>query len=323
MKVLNRIKSENVCSIDIETVRVVEKYEDANDSTKSAWEYKNKKEGVVPTVDELSVMWEQSASLYAEFSQICAVSITFLNKEKLYCREIFGQNEKVILEELSKVLENIEGKNGYRILGHASKFFDYPFICKRYVINDMDIPNMLDSTDLKPWEQVNLDTNDLWKMGGTGFGSSLPALCNVLGIPTSKVDISGDEVGKAYYNQEFQKIGRYCSYDSIATFNILRKLKKEQIFQYDDVTYVGETKKDKKAEQTPLQKLVSQNYFSDSIKEELKLQFKGKKLLKKDKAFIQTMLENTYIVDEFMKEDKVDVQNAKKAEIEEFLKTLK
>jgi hypothetical protein len=41
----------------------------------------------------------------------------------------------------------------------------------------------------------NMDTNELWKSFGTGPGSSLQALCNVLGIPVSKVDLVGDEVG--------------------------------------------------------------------------------------------------------------------------------
>lgn len=36
-------------------------------------------------------------------------------------------------------------------------------------------------------------------MGGTGSGSSLQALCTVLGIPVSKVDLVGDEVGAVYF----------------------------------------------------------------------------------------------------------------------------
>ena len=95
----------------------------------------------------------------------------------------------------------------------------------------MEIPSILDTSDLKPWEQINLCTNDLWKMGGTGTGGSLLAVCNALQIPISKIDLVGDEVGQSYFNSEYEKIGRYCSHDAVATFNIFRKFKKEHIFE--------------------------------------------------------------------------------------------
>lgn len=41
---------------------------------------------------------------------------------------------------------------------------------------------------------------------GTGAGSSFEALCNVLQIPVSKVDLVGDEVGKSFYNKEYAKL---------------------------------------------------------------------------------------------------------------------
>lgn len=295
MKVLKTIKSENVISIDIETVRVVEDFYDLDEETQSAWEYKNKQDGVVPSQEVLSELWNRNASLYAEFSRVCAVSIAFLHEDVLYCREFFGEDEVEILKSLYVSLENIYTRSQqegivYRLCGHAAKYFDYPFLAKRYIINSMEIPNILDVTNLKPWEQSNLCTNELWKLGGTGAGSSLQALCNALNVPTSKVDLVGDEVGQAYYKKEFEKIGRYCSYDAVATYNVFRRFKGEHIFQFDEVVY--KQANEKKKEATWLEKLYLSKVITDESREEIQRIFKKKRLLKKDKEVVLDIIKS-------------------------------
>lgn len=253
MKVLKSIPSNLIASIDVESVRIAEKFEDLSDGYKSAWEYKNKQNGVIPTPEELADLWERTSSLYAEFSKVCAISLTYLNKSgKLVCKEFYGNNEQGILESLAVTLTNMLKHGKYRLVGHASKYFDYPFLGKRYIINGLVIPDALDVTDKKPWEQVNLCTNELWKLGGTGPGSSLQALCNALEIPISKVDLVGDEVGTAFYKEEYARIGRYCSLDTIACFNVVRKFKREPIFQFDEVQYIVAYSDDMTPEEAPV-----------------------------------------------------------------------
>lgn len=290
MKVLQNIKTDLVVAIDIETVRLVEKFEDLDEGTQSAWEYKNKQDGEIPDYDKLAQMWEKNSSLYAEFSKVCAVSISFLHEGRLYCKEFFGRDEKQILEQLAVTLNNMQAKNSsYRLVGHASKYFDYPYLCKRYIINGLDIPNVLDTTALKPWEGMNLCTNELWKVGGTGAGSSLQALCNALQVPISKVDLVGDEVGKAYFNGELERIGRYCSYDTIATFNVIRKFKKEEIFSFENTTYVTfyteaeNTEKEVEQKQPLLKQIWAQKRITEENKKELLEILNKQKLTKKDK----------------------------------------
>lgn len=289
MKSVQGIKSELTVAIDIETVRVGDKFEDLSEGFQSAWEYKNKQDGVIPDIEELSAMWEKNSSLYAEFSKVCAVSLTFLHQDKLYCKEFYGTNEKELLKSLGVTLENMLNSNSsYRLVGHASTFFDYPFLSKRFLINGLPIPNILDSSNAKPWDCKNLCTNTLWKVGGTGAGSSLQALCNVLDIPSSKVDIVGDEVGQSYFRGELERIGRYCSLDSIATFNVFRKFKYEPIFNYEDVEYLkgyvdGQKTEDKGVNQPILKKLFNTKQLTNENKEELKNIFSKNKLTKKDK----------------------------------------
>jgi hypothetical protein len=297
MKVLQNIKTDLIVAIDIETVRLADKFEELDEGTQSAWEYKNKFEGEIPDYDKLCELWEKNSALYAEFSKICAVSISFLHEGLLYCREFFGKDEKAILEQLAISLNNMQVKNtAYRLVGHASKYFDYPSLCKRYIINELDIPNVLDTTALKPWEGMNLCTNELWKVGGTGAGSSLQALCNALQIPTSKTDLVGDEVGRAYFKGELARIGRYCSQDSVATFNIIRKFKKEDIFYFDFVNFVSvdvdnkNTEKEVVEELPLLQRIFTTKDLSKDDKEELLQLLKKKKITKKDKEKVLDLI---------------------------------
>lgn len=256
MKLLEEFKSRYVVAIDIETVRIEDKYDDLPEHWQSAWEYKNKQDGEIPDFEELSDLWVRKASLYAEFLKICAVSIVFMNDdESLFCKEFYGDNESEILEGLSEYLERMLAANKtYRLVGHASKFYDYPILSKRYLINGIAIPTILDTAHLKPWENTNLCTNEIWRCGGTGAGSSLQALCTALELPVSKVDLVGDEVGAAYYRGEYKRIGTYCSYDTIATFNVIRKLKGEKVFQFDEVEYLDQDQE--KIEDTPILKAI-------------------------------------------------------------------
>ena len=332
MKLLRDIPTKHFVAIDIETVRIAEKYEDLSDEWKSAWEYKNKQAGEVPFFEELADSWEKTSSLYAEFSKVCAVSVVFLskNEDRLICKEFFGEDEGVLLTQLREFLNQISGSaKDFRLVGHAAKYFDYPFLCKRYIINSIAIPTLLDTAHQKPWENRNLCTNqDIWKMGGTGAGSSLQALCTALAIPISKVDLVGDEVGNAYYRGEVERIANYCSLDTIATFNVIRRIKGEKIFQFNEVSYLDKkvaavsTKEPEDAlfEKLPvLHKLVNATEILAETRDELVVILKKKKMTKKDRVVVEDILVNLYINSEMFKADNDLVKEVKKAEVKSIL----
>ena len=326
MKAVQNIKSSLIVGLDIETVRLADEFKDLDEGFKDAWRYKNKQDGIIPTEEELSESWKRLASLYAEFSKICAVSLAYLDPQgKLVCKEYYGENEKAILEALSVTLNNMQAHNSqYRLVGHASKYFDYPYTSKRYIINELQIPNCLDSSNLKPWEGMNLCTNDLWKCGGTGAGSSLQALCNVLGVPISKVDLVGDEVGSAYFRKEFSRIGRYCSYDSVATFNVFRKFKQEDIFEFDQVQYITAysedmVEKEVVEEQPLLQKIYKATNISEETRKQIQERLSKKKLSKKEKEYLEDILSSLYVNSAMFSADKPEIKERKKQEIKEII----
>lgn len=276
MKALRSIASKYFVAIDIETVRIAENFEDLTPEFKSAWEYKQKQLGEVPDVKDLAEKWIKESALYAEFSKVCAVSLAFIDDTEQYlmCKSFYGPDEAQILTDLAAFLDRIHSKNkSYRLVGHASKYFDYPFLGKRYLINRMAIPAILDDSDKKPWEATNTCTNTLWKLGGTGAGSSLQALCTCAGIPISKVDMVGDQVGTEYYKGHYAEISDYCDKDTIATFNVIRFFKNESIFQFDEVEYLdrdGSTSEEVQEDVSPLQRIMNTGVFDDKVREGLK-----------------------------------------------------
>ncbi len=331
MKLLRDIPTKHFISIDIETVRIAEKYSDLSPEWQKAWEYKNKQAGEVPYFEELADSWEKTASLYAEFSKVCAISATFLSKseDKLMCKEFWGEDENVLLTNFSAFLGQISASSkDFRLVGHAAKYFDYPFLSKRFVINGLDIPFMLDTAHLKPWESRNLCTNaDIWKMGGTGAGSSLQALCLALGVPVSKVDLVGDEVGAAYFRGEFERIGTYCSYDTIATFNVIRRIKKEVIFSFEEVVYldrkvdavseaVNDAPKEELFEKSPILVRVYNNKgFTEEDKAELEALLLSIDPSEEDKVNLKKIILAHYQA----KSDKVAVKKQKEIEVNGFV----
>lgn len=319
MKVLNQIDSKFVVAIDIETVRVKEHYSELSEDEQVAWSYKNKSEGQILDYEELDKLWNTASALYAEFSKVCAVSLVFMDAEgqSLMCKSFYGSDEKVLLTDLLAFLNRISSANPqYRLIGHAANFFDYNFICKRCIINGLDIPKILDDSDKKPWEKLNLDTNDLWKMGSR-TGSSLVALCSCLGLQISKGELTGEDVGKHYYEGNLKGISEYCSADTICCFNIFRKFKKESVFTFEDVHYIDGAKAPVK-EMSVLEKLYAGSELTDEIKAELAELIKSKKPTKKDKESLKKIIAAHYLT----KKDKVNEKKVKEAEITEFIDNL-
>lgn len=358
MKVLEDISSELVVALDIETARKYNHLDEAPQDMQDAWAYKYRNKEDI-TRSELEDLWYEEASLEAEFSKVISVSIVFLFEGKLVCKNFSSTNEGDLLSALGETLDKMYRKNRkYRLLTHGGLQFDYPFLSKRYVVNSLEIPKALDSSGLKPWLISNLDTVELWKLGGVGKATSLVALCAALEVPTSKGDMTGAEVGDAYYRGELDAIGAYCDKDTVATFNVFRRFKRETIFQFDQVAYYKANTKPT----TPSQTVASQSVpvdnnaeapkpvtntseeapmdsgevtpveilagifhskeFSEEDKEAIRGVFGTKKPTKKHIEFLKTVLEGCYVEHAMFKSDKKDVVTQKKKEVEEFIDSL-
>ena len=182
-----------------------------------------------PEDSELSIdqIFESRAALVPEFAKIICVSAGVVDKEgELKKMSYFNSDEKVLLEEVNKLLGRVNG-TGFSICGHNVKNFDIPMLAKRMMINGIKPSSILPSYDTKPWEIRAIDTKEVWQYGQFGAISSLELMCVSMGIPTPKSDeISGDKIHHLFWNEnKYDIIKEYCEKDVDTVFEVVKKIK--------------------------------------------------------------------------------------------------
>jgi len=147
-----------VIFLDIETVPQQKEFELLSEEQKKLWEQKAKFDSAYKA-GEISLSGTyQRAGIYAEFGKIICISFGYVVVEKghkeLRIKSIFDDNEKNLL---LKLLELIQGFDAETLLcAHNGKEFDFPYICRRLLINGLKIPKLLDLQNKKSWEVKHL-----------------------------------------------------------------------------------------------------------------------------------------------------------------------
>ncbi|MGN7783993.1 3'-5' exonuclease [Niabella sp. 22666] len=225
---------QNILFLDIETVPQQSDYNQLPDDWKGLWNNKanvllrNKEEETPETIYE-------RAGIYAEFGKIICISCGVIqgpeNNRKLVIKSFAGTDEKELLRNFSEMLNKWSPPVSVRtatssnepkyLCAHNGKEFDFPYICRRLIINYLPIPLMLSIAGKKPWEVNHLDTMELWKFGDYKSYTTLNLLAHSLGIPTPKDDIDGSMVAKVYYEEKnLDRIVTYCQKDVITLAHI-------------------------------------------------------------------------------------------------------
>ena len=83
---------------------------------------------------------------------------------KFKVKSISDDDEKKLLEKFVEIIRKFDQDN-LKLCGHNGKEFDFPYICRRLIVNRIEIPWALDLGGKKPWEVNHFDTLELWKFG--------------------------------------------------------------------------------------------------------------------------------------------------------------
>ena len=125
------------------------------------------------------------------------------------------------------------------LCAHNGKEFDFPYIARRMIVHQIELPEKLNLFGKKPWEVPHLDTMDLWKFGDYKHYSSLKLLTSILGIPSPKDDIEGSLVAKVYYkDKNLERIVSYCEKDTIAVAQLLVRFNNENLIEEKEIIKV-------------------------------------------------------------------------------------
>ena len=231
----------SILFLDIETVSQYPSYDALPDGWKELWTRKaeqllrNKEDQTPETI------YGRSA-IYAEFGKIVCISCGIISgsgdSKKLLIKSFAGTDEIEILKGFCDMITKWSVDTTRYLCGHNGKEFDFPYLCRRMVINDVCIPSVLSISGKKPWEVNHLDTMELWKFGDYKSYTSLNLLAHVLGIPTPKDDIDGSMVGHIYWNsQDIKRIAEYCQKDVITLTQIYLRLTREALILPENIEY--------------------------------------------------------------------------------------
>ena len=219
----------DILFLDIETVAATSEYNSLDERLKEQWARKasflRRDSGAT---DE--TLFHERAGIYAEFGKIICIAVgKYFDNEAgdlgLRTKVFYGHDEREILLDFKSLLERIDSST-LRLCAHNGKEFDYPYLCRRMLINGIPLPPALNLSGKKGWEVQHLDTMELWKFGDYKHFTSLDLLAAIFNIPSSKTDMDGSQVNTVYYKESnLEKISHYCRKDVVVLAQLFLKLR--------------------------------------------------------------------------------------------------
>ncbi|SHO61304.1 3'-5' exonuclease [Algoriphagus zhangzhouensis] len=234
----------SILFLDIETASLTESFEELDPRLQDEWV---KKERLIKTTEEGHIdpgsLYFDRAGIHAEFGQIVCIGVGYYQRKKKEKKLVFrskvfaNESEKELLQEFSSLLD----KKKWVLCAHNGKEFDFPYICRRMLIQGIPLPEPLQISGKKPWEVRHLDTMELWKFGDYKHYTRLELLASVFGIPSSKDNLDGSQVNSTFHlENDLEKIKKYCLKDVEVTarvylaMNPQLELEEIEIIQLDD-----------------------------------------------------------------------------------------
>ncbi len=233
---MSPVPIQHILFLDIETVSQYNSYQHLPEAWRDLWDSKSNsllKHHEGATNESIY----SRAAIYAEFGKIITIScgiITGAGKKKhISIKSFYGDNEALLLSEFIVMLNRWCGGEPRFLCAHNGKEFDFPYLCRRMVINGLELPPILNTAGKKPWEVTHLDTMELWKFGDFKNFTSLVLLTQALGIPSPKDDIDGSMVGDIYWNSDkeagIKRITDYCQKDVVAAAQVYLRIQGEEL----------------------------------------------------------------------------------------------
>ncbi|MEZ4841423.1 MAG: 3'-5' exonuclease [Flavobacteriaceae bacterium] len=235
----DKTKLETILFLDIETVPETASFSELSEIKQQLFaqktEYQRK--------DEISPEeFYTKAGIWAEFGKIICISVGFfvdITNERSFRVKSFTGEEKSILEGFKTLLDGHFNKPEHLLCAHNGKEFDFPFMARRMIINNIPLPQKLNLFGKKPWEIAHLDTMDLWKFGDYKHYTSLNLLTNILGIPSPKEDIDGSQVADVYYKEnDLERIVKYCEKDTVSVAQLLLRFNNLPLLTEEEIIVV-------------------------------------------------------------------------------------
>lgn len=234
----------NTLFIDIETVAQKASYEEVEERLQKHW---NRKASYLKNEENHSEqdLYKERAAIYAEFGKVVCIGFGAFYQDEdgnlaFRTKSLANHDEKQLLTDFKELLEKHKAKNNLLLCAHNGKEFDYPYLCRRMLIHQIQLPTILQLAGKKAWNVAHLDTLEMWKFGDYKSFTSLDLLATIFEIPSSKTDIDGSQVNQVYYeNNDLEKIQRYCVADVVVLAQLYLRLNGYDIIPEEQIIRVN------------------------------------------------------------------------------------
>lgn len=236
---LKNLDLSQVIFIDIETAPQYADFSELTEQQKKLW---LKKAHNIAKGEEDPNQIYHKAGIYAEFGKVICISMGIFassdGRTRFRLKSFYGHDESQLLSDFAQLLSSRFNSKDYLLCAHNGKEFDFPYLCRRMLVNKIELPEILNISGKKPWEIAHLDTMELWKFGDYKSYTSLELLSSIFNIPTPKDDIDGSMVGPIYWvEKDLERIKTYCQKDVVTLARLLQSFKGEEFFNDDVIVY--------------------------------------------------------------------------------------
>lgn len=239
---LENYKIDHILFLDVETVPQV--YDFKAVPQRSKYLFTEKVKNQVSEEVTVEQLYRLRGGILAEFGKIICISVGYIQKldenYQLRLKSFYGDDEKKILEDFAALLnKSFKNEKEDVLCAHNGKEFDFPYLCRRMLVNGIKIPKILQIMGKKPWEINHIDTLEFWKFGDYKHYTSLELLTEIFGIPSPKDDIKGSDVARVYWEEkDLKRIAKYCQKDVLALVQLFLRFKGDDMLKEDAMIFV-------------------------------------------------------------------------------------
>ncbi len=220
---------QQILFLDIETVSSKAKFNELSEEWQALWADKTRFQRAED--ESPADFYPKRAGILAEFGKVVCISCGFFTNQngiwEFRVKSFASDDEAEILLQFANLLERMPN---FRLCAHNGKEFDFPYLSRRMIINEVKLPGQLNNAGKKPWEVPHLDTMELWKFGDFKNYTSLKLLAASFGIPSPKDDIDGSMVGPTYWEEnDLDRIRVYCEKDVLTLAKVFVKISQAEM----------------------------------------------------------------------------------------------
>lgn len=199
----NQKRFKNLLFIDVKTVAGAVSFDQLDARLQQLWEnkisrYKNEEPWTT------AEWYDNRASFSPEFGKIVSIGVGGLiwdddDVPRLKIKVLADDNELTILDAFSQIVAR--SKAAPTFCAHNGKEFDYPYLCRRMLVHDLALPEVLQLSGRKPWEIPHIDVLEQWQFGDKRHYIPLDLLAATLNVPAPPLDWFGDQTSFVYHRE--------------------------------------------------------------------------------------------------------------------------